>query len=222
LRRDARWLAGNLQYRHLLRLPGLAPMGRWQLVQAILLFSGAPLYTVFLAVAALEAARGGSVPAGKAAVLTVLWLALLYAPKLLGYAEVLLKPAERARYGGGARFLLGAATEFFFTLLLDAIGTVNKTLAMLRSGADWAPQNRAARGVGWAEATRMLWPHTLVGFLSFTGFALGGWVPVLWALPLAGGLLVAIPFCVLTADPRFGAWLQKNRIAAIPEEFPPG
>ncbi len=32
LRRDTRWLAGNLQYRHLLLRPGLRPMGRWQLV----------------------------------------------------------------------------------------------------------------------------------------------------------------------------------------------
>jgi len=226
LHRDARWLAGNLQYRHLLRLPGLAPMGRWQLVQAILLFAGAPLYTAIFLVAAIEAARGGSVPAGPAAAVILLWLALLYAPKLLGYTEVLLKPAARARYGGAARFLLGATTEFFFTLLLDAIGTVNKTLAMFRlalgAGTGWAPQNRAERGVSWAEATRMLWPHTLLGFFAFAGFALGGWVPVLWALPLAGGLLVAIPLCVLTADPRIGAWLQKKRIAAIPEEFFPG
>ena len=223
LARDARWLAGNLQYLHMLRLPGLAPMGRWQLVQAILLFAGAPLYTVFLLVAAIEAARGGSVPMGPAAAVTLLWLGFLYAPKLLGYAEVLLKPAERARYGGGRQFLLGAGIEILFALLLDAIGTVNKTLVMIRlvlgAGGGWAPQNRAARGVGWAEATRMLWPHTLVGFLSFAGFALGGWVPVLWAFPVAGGLLVAIPLCVCTADPRFGAWLRAKKIAALPEEF---
>jgi membrane glycosyltransferase len=218
LRRDARWLAGNLQYRHLLFLPGLAPMGRWQLVQAILLFAGAPLYTCVLLLAAIEAARGASVPAGPAAAVTLLWLALLYAPKLLGYTEVLLKSKERARYGGAPNFLLGAAVEFIFTLLLDAIGTTSKTLAMLRSSTGWAPQNRAARGVGWVEATRMLWPHTLLGLLAFSGFALGGWVPVLWALPLAGGLLVAIPLCVLTADPRIGAWLQAKKIAAIPEQ----
>jgi membrane glycosyltransferase len=223
LARDARWLAGNLQYLHMLRLPGLASMGRWQLVQAILLFAGAPLYTVFLLVAAIEAARGGSVPVGPASSVTLLWLGFLYAPKLLGYAEVSLKPAERARYGGGGRFLLGACVEFFFTLFLDAIGTVNKTLVMIRlvlgAGGGWAPQNRAARSVGWAEATHMLWPHTLVGLFSFAGFALGGWVPVLWAVPLAGGLLVAIPLCVFTADPRFGAWLRAKKIAAIPEEL---
>ena len=56
LRRDARWLAGNLQYRHLLRMKGFAPMGRWQLAQAILLFAGASLYTAMLLLAAVMAA----------------------------------------------------------------------------------------------------------------------------------------------------------------------
>ena len=55
LHRDARWLAGNLQYRYLIGAPGLRPMGRWQLVQAILLFAGAPLYTAMLALASISA-----------------------------------------------------------------------------------------------------------------------------------------------------------------------
>jgi membrane glycosyltransferase len=64
----------------------------------------------------------------------------------------------------------------------------------------------------------MFWPHTLAGVAVFTGFALGGPAAVLWALPFAGGLLVAIPFCVITADPGFSAWLRRHRIAATPEE----
>ena len=36
-------------------------MGRWQLVQAILLFTGAPLYTAMLALAAISAVDGGGV-----------------------------------------------------------------------------------------------------------------------------------------------------------------
>ena len=37
---------------------------------------------------------------------------------------------------------------------------------------------------------------------------------------LAGGLLVAIPLCVLTAERRVGRWLREWQIAAIPEEHP--
>ncbi len=225
LRRELRWLAGNLQYRHLLRLPGLRPMGRWQLVQAILLFVGTPLYLLFLLAAATAAATDdvSPFPAAPALALTVAWFGALYAPKLLGYVEVALSPDKRARYGGFARFAVGVAAEIGFTLLLDAVSAVAKTDAMLRLAlgvrAGWTPQNRVERGVGWGEATRLLWPQTALGALVFAGFASAGWLATLWALPLAGGLLAAIPLCVLTADPRFGRWMRQRQIAAIPEEI---
>ena len=224
LRRDARWLAGNLQYFYLLRMPGFAPMGRWQLVQAILLFAGAPLYTAFFTLAAIMAATGQIVAPGPAAAALLAWLLALYLPKLSGYLEILLKPTQRARYGGAARFVLGALAESLFTLLLDAIGVVSKTLAMLRlmlgARPAWTPQNRADRSIGWWEAARMLWPHTLFGLACFLGYARGGWPVLAWAIPLAGGLLLAIPLCVGSADLRLGAWLQRHGVAGIPEELP--
>jgi len=224
LRRDARWLAGNMQYRHLLLLPGLAPMGRWQLVQAILLFAGAPLYTALLALAALNATCcGADVPRGALLALTLAWTAAIYAPKLLGYAEVLLSRDLRAQYGGGRNFAAGAAAEFGFTLLLDALSQPSKTLALARlavgAPAGWLPQNRGERGVGWREATLMFWPHTLFGLAVFALLTQASAVAVLWALPFAGGLLVAIPFCVVTASPPVSAWLRRRGIAATPEEL---
>lgn len=228
LRRDLRWLEGNLQYRHLLLLPGIRPMGRWQLAQAMLLFAGAPLYVAMLALTALNGATGGAeaLPRGPALALTLAWPAALYAPKLLGYAEVLLKPALAARYGGRRRLAAGAAAEFVFTLLLDPVSSFNKALFMagLPFGArmGWAAQNRADRGVGWGEAARILWPHTLFGAAAFAGLAATSWLAVLWMLPFAGGLLVAIPLCVVTSAPGFSAWLRSRRIAATPEELAAG
>lgn len=228
LRRDARWLVGNLQYRHLLLLPGIHAMGRWQLLQAILLFAGAPLYVAMMALAAWNGASGGAevFPHGPALALTLAWFCCLHAPKLLGYLEVLLSPAHAARYGGRGAFLRGAAAELGFTQLLDPVSLFNKTLFMigLPFGArmGWAPQNRVDRGVRWGEAARMLWPHTLFGVAIFTGLAMTSWLAVLWALPLAGGLLVAIPFCVLTSDPRLSARFRAARIAVTPEELETG
>jgi membrane glycosyltransferase len=197
-------------------------MGRWQLMQAILLFAGAPLYLLFLLAAAVAAAtdHASPFPASAVMALVLAWAGALYAPKLLGYAEVALSPEKRARYGGLARFGIGVVMEFGFTLLLDAVSTVAKTGAMLRlSGAGWTPQNRDDRGVGWGEAVRLLWVQTVLGVAVFAGFAIGGWATVLWAAPLAGGLLLAIPLCVLTAQPDAGRWLRTWQIAAIPEEF---
>ncbi len=225
LRRELRWLAGNLQYRHLLRLPGLRPMGRWQLVQAILMFIGAPLYLLFLLAAATAAATDvtSPFPAAPALALTAAWLGALYAPKLLGYAEVALSSEKRQRYGGLARLAGGVTAEIGFTLLLDAVSTVAKTDAVLRRafGAcpGWTPQNRGDRGVTWSEAAHLLWPQTVLGILAFAAFAAAGWTATLWALPLAGGLLAAIPLCVVTADRRVGLWMRDRLIAAIPEEL---
>jgi membrane glycosyltransferase len=218
-------MAGNFEYRHLLKTPGLRPMGRWQLVQAILLFGCSPFYLVFLLASACAAATDTTsvFPFRPALTATLIWAGALYAPKLLGYLELLVSRSKRARYGGATRVLTGAALETVFTLLLDAINMVTKTAATVRIGlgsqSNWIVQNRTARGVTWAEATRLLWPHTLLGALVFAFLAKSGWTPVLWATPFAIGLPLAIPFCVLTANPAFGAWLGKRRMAAIPEEL---
>lgn len=223
LRRELRWLAGNMQYRHLLLRPDLRPTGRWQLMQAILLFAGMPFYLLFLLAAATAAATDSISPFPMVSAFTAAWLGTLYAPKLLGYAEVALSPDKRARYGGMTQFATGAVAEFAFTLLVDAVSAASKTGAMLRMAFDgragWTRQNRVDRGVGWGEAARLLWPQTVLGALVFAGFASSGWEATLWALPLAGGLPLAIPLCVLTADRRLGRWMWRRQIAAIPEEI---
>ena len=228
LRRELRWLAGNLQYWPLIRRSRLRPMGRWQLVQAILLFISVPFYAVFLAGAALAAAadHASPFPAGPALTLTIGWLSVLYAPKWLSYAALLGSARERQRYGGARRVLAGMLAETAFTLLMDPVATVAKSVGTLRLACGlrpgWLPQNRLARAVLWREAIRLLWPQTALGVAAFAAFASAGPVAVLWAAPLAGGLLLSIPLCVLTADPAFGAWLCRRGIAATPEEVAAG
>ena len=226
LHRDDRWLAGNLQYWHLLRLPGFSAMGRWQLVQAMLLFAGAPLYVAMFVLAVVVAAQAPEAsPRGPILAFAAAWAGALYAPKLLGYAETLLFPARRAAYGGGRAMLAGAGAEFVFTLLLDAPSYIGKLIAMARlalgATPGWLPQNRADRGVTWGEASRLYWPQTLFGVATFG--PLGWFSPdmALLALPFAGGLLCVIPFCVATSSPWFSAWLRARRVAAMPEELVP-
>ncbi len=228
IRRDTRWLAGNLEYVHLLRLPTLRPMGRWQLIQAIALFGCSPLYLVLLLAAGWAAATDRESPFPVEMVLATAgaWVLAIYSPKLLCYLELLLSGRKAARYGGRGMVLAGASLEMAFALVIDPIAAWYKTITVLRLIAGrpsgWAPQNRTDRGVGWREATSLLWPQTVLGVVLFACFASAGWVAVAIAAPLAGGLLVAIPFCVWTADPRLGEWLRRRRIAAIPEELEGG
>jgi membrane glycosyltransferase len=119
--------------------------------------------------------------------------------------------------------LAGAALEAAFSLLLAPVSTVNKSRFLLALAlgrrAGWRPQNRADRGVAWADAARLLWWHSALGVLAFA--VLAATAP--WTIPFflvwGGGLLVAIPFCVATAAPGFGRWLVARRIAATPEEL---
>lgn len=225
LARDERWSAGNMQYLDLLRLPGLTAMGRWQLLQAILLFAQTPLWVGVLVFATLNAATGGgeaTPPGALFAAMAASWAAL-YAVKLGGYLEVLLQRGHAARYGGRAAFARGAAAELAFTALFDPISMVNKArflagLAFGRQRAGWTAQNRAARGVAWVDAVRLLWPHTLFGTAVLALLAATAPGAVKWALPWIGGLLLAIPFCVLTAAPAVSGWLRARGVAATPEE----
>ncbi|MFH5925588.1 glucans biosynthesis glucosyltransferase MdoH [Roseomonas xinghualingensis] len=225
LARDVRWGAGNMQYRHLILAPGLRPMGRWQMAQAMLLFLCAPLWVGILLAALGNALTGGGAgtPMGAmAALLLLTWLGNA-APKLCGFAELLLRPERAAPYGGRAAVLRGAAAEILFSLLVEPVSLANKSLALARLtlGArnGWAPQNRADRGVEWGDAARLLWPHTLLGLGCAAGFAGVSAPALLLSLPFTAGLALAIPVCVWTASPTLSTWLRCRRIAATPEEL---
>ena len=225
LRRDERWGAGNMQYFHLLRLPNFTPMGRLQLLQAILLFLGAPLYALILLLAALNGIAGGGAdtPMGALALAIFAHWLCYFSPKLSGYAQALIQPRVAARYGGRAAFAKGAAVEIAFMQLFEPLSTLNKAmfLATLPFGrrTGWAPQNRADRGIAWADAARLLWPHMLAGVGLTLCFALVSPTALLLALPFTLGMAFAIPLCVWSADPAVSAWLRARRIAATPEEL---
>ncbi|WP_439597546.1 glucans biosynthesis glucosyltransferase MdoH [Falsiroseomonas sp.] len=227
LRRDERWGAGNMQYLWLFRLPGMTWLGRLQLLQAILLFLGAPLHALALLLALANAltSGGAATPMGALALAILAHWLCYFAPKLAGYAQVLLQRHAARRYGGRAAFARGALAELVFTQLFEPLSILNKALflARLPFGArpGWLPQNRADRGVAWSDATRLLWPHSTIGLLLTAGFALVSAPALLLALPFTAGMILAVPLCVATADPRLSAWLRQRGIAAVPEELAP-
>ena len=225
--RDLRWAAGNMQYLALLRLPGLTPMARWQLIQAILLFLSAPFYVAILLLAAWNGLSGGgdTTPIGALLALLFAGWCCHYGAKLAGYVEVLLKPDLAARYGGRAQFLRGALAEMIFTAFMEPARLMSQCLFLLampfgmRMG--WAPQNRCERGISFADALKQFWAPTLAGLALTFVFAAVSFTALLIAAPVLISLLGVIPFAMLTANPRFSAWLVRQRICALPEELRP-
>lgn len=200
LQRDRRWAAGNMQYLHLLRRPDLGALGRFQMLQAILHYALAPAWFAMLPLAVLNAGTDAATPRGALLALLGLGFALLHLPRLAGHAEALWRGPLSRR---GA-YLRRMQREAVFLLMFDSILAFDRTLTVLAAGRrrGWAAQHRAERVVGWREAARLLWPHTVMGGVLVAGLvAVGSGFALAVALPVVAGLVLAIPFAVLTARP---------------------
>lgn len=233
MRRDARWCRGNMQYLHLLRLPGLLPASRIQLVLAILMFLASPAFLVLWALLLVQALRHKGVdgePAGwfdapAGGLLLALGLVVLLAPKIASALDVLTRREERARFGGGGRFAAGLLAETLFAFLVTPLAAVSHTLTIgniaLGRGANWGAQMRDAHGVPLRAALARFWPHTLVGLAALSALAVLGPLAAIAAAPAYAGALFAVPLAMLTASPGFGRWMKRVGLCAIPEEIGP-
>jgi membrane glycosyltransferase len=225
IRRDLRWCHGNLQYFHLLGLPGILPVSRYQLVFAILMFVGSPAWIGLLVAGTLAFAWYPPAdlirPDAGMAVL-VLTLVMWLSPKLATFVNVLSRPAERRSFGGTPRFLASAACETVFSLLLAPIMWFGHTLFLARlpftRTLGWSSQMRDDHAVPLGLACRALWPYAAVGVGSIAVLAASNAAAIPYALLLAAGLALSIPLAVITALPAVGAALMRYGIGRLPEE----
>jgi membrane glycosyltransferase len=226
LTRDLRWCQGNLQYLGLLTMPGLKPMGRFQLVNAIMMYAGAPMNLLML-VAGLSIALTPNHPDFATRMAFGLYAAALilgFAPRFLGVLDILLSGQAR-RYGGSGRMLAGCLLDMAFTLLIGPIMTIAQTVFIggLCFGRKviWEAQNRADRSVTLKEAVRGLWPQLAFGLLTIVILALTLPAAITWASLTIVPCLLAIPFACVTSGRGFSRLLVKTRLCAIPDELAP-
>ena len=229
IRRDLRWCQGNMQYWHFLMMPGLKPVSRYQLGFAILMFLGSPAWMGLLVLGTAAVTLAGSPDAfmrpdaGMALLVTV--LIMWFAPNIATAIDILARPQLRGAFGGGIRFTLSAIAQTIFVLLLLPIMWFGHTLFLARlllgRSVGWTAQARDDHEVPLGFAARQLWPQTLLGL--WTMAALGLTVPaaIPYALFVAGGLVLSIPFAVLTAAPGLGRALVRVGFCRLPEETAP-
>jgi membrane glycosyltransferase len=224
--RDLRWCQGNMQYLHLLGLPGIKAVSRYQLAFAILMFLGSPAWIALLVLGTLAAAAapvpGELMRADAGSALFVATMTMWLSPKLATFIDVLTRTKERFSFGGTGRFLASAAIETVFSLLLAPIMWFGHTLFLARlpfsRKVAWAAQMRDDHVVPLGLACRALWPHTLVGVGAILILAPTHPAVIPYALPLAAGLALSIPLAVITARPSVGAALMRLGIGRLPEE----
>jgi membrane glycosyltransferase len=242
VKRDLRWCQGNWQYVHLVGMPGLHVMGRLQLWLAILMYVSGPAWVLFALVGFGRAIAAGVSPAvapqriaepllGTPAAwegwaLLAATMALVFAPKLAGVAQVLLFPRLRWAYGGGPAVLASTLVELLFSFVLAPIMAVAQTIFVLGMTAGrtirWEAQLRDPRNLPWGEALHGLWPQTLFGLaLGAAVWLLAPEGARIWAVLFCGPLALAVPFAVVTSWVPLGRALARLGICAVPEEIDP-
>jgi FkbM family methyltransferase len=148
-----------------------------------------------------------------------------FAPNIATAIDVLSRAKLRRAFGGGVRFALSALAQSIYVLLLLPIMWFGHTLFLIRlllgRSVGWTVQTRDDHEVPLALAARQLWPQTLLGLWTLA--LLGATVPaaIPYALFIAGGLVVSIPFAVITAAPGLGRALVRIGFCRLPEETAP-
>ncbi len=229
IRRDLRWCLGNMQYLHLLRMPGLRPVSRVQLLLAILMFASSPAWLAFLAVGALRMVLVdhpyASFDPTLGTVLFACVLGMIFAPKLATVVDVILRPEERRAFGGGARLLASVLGEVVFSTLLAPIMAIAHTffLVGLPFGrrATWAAQRRDVHEIEFGNAWQRLWPQFAFGVSGLVWVAECSSVPLWSVLPVVLGPLLATPFAMLTASRQTARMVVRTKLWQTPEEASP-
>jgi membrane glycosyltransferase len=229
LRRDQRWCQGNLQYGPFVVMPGLKLLSRIQLVFAMLMFLSSPAWIGLLIVGTLAAAGtptlGDFIHPHEGRWLLGLTLGMWFAPKIATAIDVLTRGNLRRNFGGTLRFAAGLATDAIFTILLLPIMWLTHTLfiggMLFGRSIGWAGQMRDDHTVPWSAALRQLWPHTAIGIGAIALLAATHPGAIPYALLLAAGPALAVPFTVLISRPSLGALLTRIGIGRLPEETAP-
>ncbi|HET7257776.1 MAG TPA: glucans biosynthesis glucosyltransferase MdoH [Xanthobacteraceae bacterium] len=229
IRRDLRWCQGNMQYWHFLRMPGLRPVSRYQLVFALLMFLGSPAWIGLLLIGTLGVALAPT-PADfmrwdAGIALLVLVLAMWFAPNIATMIDVLTRPKLRYSFGGGIRFSASFVMTIIFVVLVAPIMWTSHTLFLARlllgRTIEWGAQARDDHKVPWSLAVRSFWPQTLIGLVPLLVLAVAAPSAIPYAFLIAGGPLLSIPLAVVTAAPALGRALIVLGLDRLPEETLP-
>jgi len=226
IRRDLRWCQGNMQYWRFLSLPGLKPVSRYQLVLAILMFIGSPAWIGLLVLGTLALAFSDTpasfIRADAGMPLLVCVLVMWFSPKIASAIDILLRPELRRAFGGTGLFIINYVIETVYSILLCPIlwfgHTIFLTGLLFGREIGWIGQTRDDHAVPFTLALRNLWPHTLLGCAALGLLAVTQPAAIPYALFLAAGPALAIPFAMITAWPLLGSVAARIGIGRLPEE----
>ncbi len=242
--RDRRWAQGNLQHLSVMPMRGLHWLSRIHMLTGILSYVTSPMWLLVLIVSSIlttiEAVTGHKYFTPGAHTLFPSWpqyrdgeiitllsmtVVILMLPKLLGATLVLRDRALRKAYGGARALMSSVLFEQFMSMLLAPTMMLFHTSFVLRAligrSVGWDAQPRGDRGISWREGLHRHQWHLLLGLVW------GGLIMALapkfiwWMMPVLAGMVIAVPFTVLTSRASLGLALRRHRLLLTPEETEP-
>ncbi len=227
LQRDRRWCQGNLQNSRLIAEPGIHPVHRAMFGTGAMSYLSAPLWLCFLTLGTALWLSGSHIVTDWMLVpaeLAALWawtLSMLFLPRVLGIAAVLIK-GEAAAFGGRFSLLRSAALETVIALLQAPIRMLAHSLFVIAAitglKLDWKSPPREAAAVPWRDALLRFAPMSGIIALLALGIAAIDARALVWLLPVGLPLLLAIPMTVLTSRVGVGRTMRAKDYLLIPEE----
>jgi membrane glycosyltransferase len=242
--RDRRWAQGNLQHLGVIPMRGLHWLSRIHMLTGVLSYVTSPMWLLVLIVSSvltcLEAVTGHqyfqpgtyslfpSWPQyrdGEIALLLSMTVTILLLPKLLGAALALGSRGVRAAWGGARRLMRSVLLEQALSMLLAPTMMLFHTGFVLRAlcgrSVGWEAQPRGDRGIGWREGLlRHKW-HLLLGLVWTAAILALAPKFIWWMLPVVMGMMIAVPFTVLTSRASLGRALRARGWLLTPEESAP-
>jgi membrane glycosyltransferase len=242
--RDRRWCQGNLQHCAVLPARGLHWVNRWHLLIGIGQYCTAPMWAMLmlvgLAIPLLQAGLGvetwsltGFSPARywreqdpqRFVWVFVFTMAILLAPKLLGFVAMLVDREQRRGCGGALRATASLLLETVLAALMAPITMYVQArgVAEVLVGRDsgWEVQRRDDGTLPLSGLVRSYGGMTVLGLVL--GAIAYGISPSMfaWMSPVIAGLVLSIPIVMFTSSRRPGQWLRRHGIFQIPEEAAP-
>lgn len=227
LQRDRRWCQGNLQNARLMMEPGIHSVHRAMFVTGTMAYVSAPLWLAFLTLGTALWLSGSSLVSSWSVLpseLAGLWvwtLCLLFLPRVLGIAAVLMR-GEQRQYGGVWGLVKSSVLESGLAIVQAPVRMLAHSLFVLVAltgiKLDWKSPPREAAAVPWKIAAAQLAPMTLVIAMLAVGVAMIDPSALIWLMPVGLPLLLAIPLTVLTSQIALGTTLRDRGFLLIPEE----
>ena len=227
LQRDRRWCQGNLQNARLMAEPGIHRVHRAMFVTGTMAYVSAPLWLAFLTLGTTLWLSGSSLVSSWNVLpmeLAGLWLwtlCLLFLPRVMGIAAVLLR-GEQRQYGGFWGLVRSSALESALAIVQAPVRMLAHSLfvvvALTGIKLDWKSPPREAAAVPWRIALSQLAPMTFVVAALAVGIALIDASALVWLAPVGLPLLLAIPLTVMTSQIALGTALRERGFLLIPEE----